>query len=245
MTWTNRLRLLGGVFGVILIVAVLTLIFNQRQTKVASVTATVAADTYQVGSAYGGTVIKQFVKDGQVVKAGDKLFTVASVNLQQDVSNGLEIESTDAYEVDAKAGTVTYKATVAGQVSDLQAKLGNAVANGSAFAKISVVGSQYVEARYLLSPRDYERVEKGGRASILLPDNRTIEGTVSTTEVATENGQALTDVRVDSEQLKDPDLERLTQAGTPLVVTLELRNDGWLAGPTDLVFNFLRQIGLK
>ncbi len=32
MTWINRLRLFGGLLGVVLLVAVLTLIFNQRQT---------------------------------------------------------------------------------------------------------------------------------------------------------------------------------------------------------------------
>ena len=38
MTWTNRLRLFGGILGVLLVLAVLTLIFNQRQTKAASLT---------------------------------------------------------------------------------------------------------------------------------------------------------------------------------------------------------------
>ncbi len=36
MTWINRLRLFAGLLGVILVVAVLTLIFNQRQTQTAS-----------------------------------------------------------------------------------------------------------------------------------------------------------------------------------------------------------------
>lgn len=67
----------------------LTLIFNQRQTKATSLDATVATDTYDVGAAYGGTVIKQYVKEGDVVATGDKLFTIQSVSLQQDLSNGL------------------------------------------------------------------------------------------------------------------------------------------------------------
>ena len=41
MTWINRLRLLAGLLGVLLLVAVLTLIFNQRQTKAASLSATI------------------------------------------------------------------------------------------------------------------------------------------------------------------------------------------------------------
>jgi multidrug resistance efflux pump len=245
MTWINRLRLFGGLLGVLLVVAVLTLIFNQRQTQVASLTATVAADSYDVGAAYGGTVIQQYVKDGDVVTKGQKLFTIQSVAYQQDIANGLEMRSTEAYDVNPKTGTLTYKATVAGQVDDLKAKLGNAVGTGSPFAQISVVGSQYVEAKYLLSPRDYERVQEGAPVSILLPNNSKVDGTVSTIEVATDEGQALTEVRIDSESLKDADLATLTKPGTPVVSTLQLRDDGPLSGVSDGVFNFLRQIGLR
>ena len=81
MTWINRLRLFAGLLGVILVVAVLTLIFNQRQTQAASLTATVATDTYDVGAAYGGTVTKQYVKEGDVVEKGQQLFTIQSVAL--------------------------------------------------------------------------------------------------------------------------------------------------------------------
>lgn len=244
MTWINRLRLFGGILGVLLVVAVLTLVFNQRQTKVASLTATVATDTYDVGAAYGGTVIKQYVTEGDVVAAGDKLFTIQSVPLQQDLANGLDLRSSDAYDVDQEKGTLTYKATVAGQVTDLRAKLGNALGTGSPFAQISVVDSQYVEARFLLSPRDYERVQQGARVDLLLPNNQIIGGEVSTVEVTTDQAQALTEVRVDSPELTEPSLTTLTKPGTPVTATLQLRDDGPLAGVNDLVFDFLRQIGL-
>ena len=163
MTWINRLRLFAGLLGVVLIVAVLTLIFNQRQTKAASLSATIAADTYDVGAAYGGTVTKQYVSDGDSVAKGDRLFTVQSVSLEQDVANGLQIQSSDAYDVNTKAGTLTYRATVAGQVSELKAKLGNALGTGQPFAEITVTDSQYVDADYLLSPRDYGRVDRPPR----------------------------------------------------------------------------------
>ena len=245
MTWINRLRLIAGLLGVILVVAVLTLIFNQRQTQTASLTATVAADSYDVGAAYGGTVTKQFIKDGDVVAKGDRLFTIQSVAFQQDIANGLKMASSDAYDVDPKTGTLTYKATVAGQVDDLKAKLGNDLATGAPFAEISVVGSQFVEAKFVLSPRDYERVQQGAPVSLLLPNNQIVPGTVSTIEVATEEGQALTEVRVDSKSLQESELATLTKPGTPVVATLQLRDDGPLAGVSDQVFNFLRQIGLK
>lgn len=244
MTWVNRIRLFAGLVGVLILVALLTLVFNQRQTQSGSLTATVDSDSYVVGAAYGGTVTGQYVKEGDVVTKGQRLFTIQSVALQQDLANGLKISNSAAYDVNTRAGTLTYKATVQGQVSDLVAKLGNSLGSGQNFARISVTDSQYIDAQYLLSPGDYGRVQQGARVSILLPDNHTIGGTVSTIEVATDNGQARTDVRVDSAELKNASLANLTKPGTPVVATLQLRDDGPLAGFSDLAFDFFRQIGL-
>lgn len=244
MTWTNRFRLLAGLLTVITLVAALTLVFNQRQTRAASLTATISADTYLVGAAYGGTVIEQHVRDGDTVESGQELFTILSVGLQQDLANGLKIQSSEAYDVDTKKGTVTYKATVPGQVSELAARLGNALATNQPFAKITVVDSQFVEARYLLTPRDYERVTEGARASILLPNNQTIDGQVSSIEVATDEGQARAKVRVDSPDLTRDNLGDLTKPGTPVTATIELRDDGPLAGVSDLASAMVRQVGL-
>ena len=245
MTWVNRLRLLGGLIGVLLLVAVLTLVFNQRQTRAASLSATIGADTYVVGAAYGGTVIEQHVREGDTVREGQRLFTILSVGLQQDIANGLRIERSDAYTVDTQKGTLTYKATVAGQVNELEARLGNALATNQPFAKITVTDSQFVDARYLLSPRDYERVSEGAPVSILLPNNQSIDGRVGTIEVTTDNGQARTKIRVNSPDLVRDDLGDLTKPGTPVVATVQLRDDGPLAGVWDLAFQSLRQIGLS
>jgi multidrug efflux pump subunit AcrA (membrane-fusion protein) len=244
MTWINRIRLLTGLLGVFALVAALTLVFNQRQTRAASLSATISADTYVVGAAYGGTVIKQYVKEGDTVDTGRKLLTILSVSLQQDLANGLQIQSFDAYNVDTEKGTLTYKATVPGRITELEARMGNALANNQPFAKITVLDSQFVDARYLLTPRDYERVSEGARASIQLPNNRSIDGSVSTIEVATDNGQARTRIRIDSPDLIREDLGDLTKPGTPVVATVRLRDDGPLAGVSDLAFSTLQQIGL-
>lgn len=244
MTWFNRLRLLAALLAVLGLVAALTLVFNQRQTQATSLSATIDADTYVVGAAYGGTVTKQYVDEGETVEAGQKLFTVHSVGLQNDLANKLKIKSSKAYDVDAKRGTLTYKATVAGQVGELEARLGNALAANQAFAKITATDSQFVDAHYLLSPGEYERVIEGSRVSILLPDNRSIDGSVQSVKVTTENGQAATKIRVYSSDLVRNDLGDLTKPGTPVVATVELRDDGPLAGVSDQAFATLRQIGL-
>ena len=74
-----------------------------------------------------------------------------------------------------------------------------------------MVGSEFVDAKYLLSPRDYDRVVEGSTVDILLPNNQIVTGTVSTIEVATENAKALTEVRVDSNELSDASLDNLTK----------------------------------
>ena len=43
MSWLNRLKLLSGIVVIVLIVGLLTLLFNQRQNQVASIAAHVDA----------------------------------------------------------------------------------------------------------------------------------------------------------------------------------------------------------
>jgi pyruvate/2-oxoglutarate dehydrogenase complex dihydrolipoamide acyltransferase (E2) component len=191
------------------------------------------------------TVITQYVKENDSVAVGDKLFAMQSPAMQQDVANKVKVKSTEAYDVDTKKGTVTYKATVAGQVDQLGAKLGTTLTGGQSFARITVTGSQYVDAQFLLTPRDYERVETGAPVSILLPNNQKVDGSVSTIKVATEQGNAATKIRVDSPELADAGLSTLTRSGTPVIATVRLRDDGPLAGVGDAAFDFLRQIGLQ
>ncbi len=246
MTWINRLRLFGGLLGITLLVAALTLVFNQRQSEATSLSAQIEADQYKVGATYSGTVTKAFVAEGDSVTKGQQLFTMQSVDLQQDISNGLSVENNDAYDVDIKKATLTYKAVTAGTVSDLEAKTGASLSSGSDLATLTSTGSSYVTAQYLLTPNDYGRIEKGAAVKLLLPDNKTVQGTVATVKVQTDAGKAATEVRVDSDAIKtDASLADLAQPGTPVTATLTLRDDGPLAGASDLTFDFLRQIGLR
>jgi multidrug resistance efflux pump len=245
MTWTNRLRLFAGLLAVLALVAVLTVVFNQRQTQAQSLTATIGTDAYDVGAGYGGTVIRQDVRENDLVEVGDALFTMQSPAMQQDVANKVKVKSTEAYTVNTKKGTVTYLATVAGQVDEIRARLGTTLTGGQSFARIVVTGSQFVQAQYTLTPRDYERVLVGARVSVLLPNNQKVDGTVSTIKVATDRGNAAAEIRVDSPALTDPALSVLTKTGTPVVATVRLRDDGPLSGVSDSAFAFLRQIGLR
>ena len=56
MTWTQRLRLFGGIFAVLALTAVLVLVFNQRQAQALSTTGQVVSAQASVGAAYGGVI---------------------------------------------------------------------------------------------------------------------------------------------------------------------------------------------
>lgn len=245
MTWTQRLRLFGGMIAVLTLTAVLVLVFNQRQAQALSSTAEVQSAQGSVGAAFGGVVTKISAQEGDEVKKGEPLFTIASPDLQRDLSQGLRIDSSPAYTVDTASSTVTYKALSDGKLSDVRVPVGGFVQSGATLATITDRASQYAVADFTLSPRDYERIVKGAPVSLRLPDDSTVEGTVQAVSVQTENEQAKTRVTIASDALRDPRLAELTHPGTPIAATLSLRDDGPLAGPTDALRAFLVKIGLK
>ncbi|WP_425308867.1 HlyD family efflux transporter periplasmic adaptor subunit [Ammonicoccus fulvus] len=245
MTAANRLKLLGGLVAVVAICLLLALLFNQRQTRVASVSATVEAPQSVVSSSYGGVVTESFVQNGSQVRRGDRLFTVSSISLQQDVGHGVRPVSTDAYDIDAPGGTVTYKAVHDGYVADSRAQEGSFLANGAPMATVVADGRRQVVATYVMSPNDYGRVETGARVSIFLPNNERVSGRADGVAVATEDGQAITRVWVSSDELADPKYTHLTRQGSPVLAVLDLRDDGPLSGPTDALQEFLTKIGLR
>ena len=245
MTWINRLKLWGGIVGIAALVFALTVVFNQRQSQVASVSATVQAPTSIVGSSYGGVVTDTYVAPGEKVKAGQKLFTLSSVQLQQDVGNGIRPVSTDAYDIDLSKGTITYKSVADGYVASLGAVRGSFLGNGSQMAAIVADGQRSVTGRFVLEPIDYGRIEHGASARIVLPNNQLVIGTVSGVQVVTEGGAPVTYVTISSDGLTDPALANLTRLDTPVTAIVELRDDGWLSGPSETMLAFLTKIGLR
>ncbi|MFT3970171.1 MAG: biotin/lipoyl-binding protein [Micropruina sp.] len=245
MTWINRLKLWGGILGIAALIFALTVLFNQRQSQVASVSATVEAPTSIVGSSYGGVVTDTYVTPGQPVRAGQKLFTLTSVQLQQDVGNGIRPVSTAAYDIDITKGTITYQAVADGYVASLDAVRGSFLGNGSRMAAIVADGQRTVTGRFVLDPIDYGRIEHGPAARIVLPDNQLVAGTVSGVQVLTEGGAPVTYVTISSDALTDPALANLTRLDTPVTAIVELRDDGWLSGPSEAMLAFLTKIGLR
>jgi multidrug resistance efflux pump len=243
MTWSSRLKLVFGLLGVLALVAVLTLVFTQRQTQVASSSASIQAERFPVGIDYGGTVVERLVSDGDRVNAGDPLFTVLSTTLQADLAEGLLKPETIAYSVTAD-GTITLTASVAGTVQDVTTERGSFVQAGQVLATIDRASSLYIAAEYELTSRDYARIEEGAAVEIFLPDNQRVAGRATSVRVTTTDGKATTTVSITSESLVDGGSHGLMARGTPVSAILQLRNDGILAGVSDGLFAFLRKIGV-
>lgn len=243
MTWSNRLRMVGGILVVLVIVAALTVVFNQRQSQVASTSASIEAKRYPVGLDYGGTVTTADVENGDRVAVGDTLFTLQSPSLESDLAKGLFKPTTAAYTV-RDDGTIVMTASVAGTISDLSTESGSFVQAGQVLATIDASGSLFVKAEYVLSARDYSRLEDGAKVDILLPNQQVVAGAVVSIDVETSDGEAESTVLVHSDGLVDGAYNGLVKRGTPVTATLRLRDDGVFSGVTDGVQDFMRKIGV-
>lgn len=244
MTWRNRMRLTLGVLVVILFSFALLLVFNHRQNQVASYQATVGADVYNVGADHSGTVIKQAVKVGDKVTKGELLFEVQSIQLKEDLANGLVVSDTLAYTVDARRGVISYFAVTDGRVEQLNAQQGNSVPAGGSLATIS--GSErFLIGDFHLAPRDYARVVPGAQARATLPNDQVISATVDKVSVASSDTGAVTSLKLASPALASLDQPTLAEPGTPVIVTVQLIDSGPLSGLTDAVNDLLQQVGLR
>lgn len=240
MTWANRLKLLFGVLLVFVIVAAATLVFNQRQTKVLSDSAQIVAQRYEVGTDYGGLVLERYVDEGDAVTEGDRLYEIESLALARDIEQGFV--STDAVAI-ATDGTIVVRASVDGTVSDMAVDAGGYATSGGVVATIDRAGTLFVEAEFVLTPRDFGRIEESATVELRLPDGRTLTGAAADIEVRTVDGDAHVTVRIESDELVAGN-DGLVQPGTPLDATLHLRDDGPLAGVTDAVGDLARKVGL-
>ena len=243
MTWLNRFKMILGIVGAIVIVAGLTVVFNQRQSQVTTATAALVAEQYPVGTDYGAVMLNRLVYDDDIVAAGDVLFILQSPSLESDISKGLVTLRTVAYSATAD-GILTLTASVAGTVAGVSTETGSFVQAGQLLATIERSGSLHISVDFVLTSRQFARVENAADVEITLPNQKVLDGNVDHVEVQTENGLAETTVRIRADGLVDGQYNGLVTDGTPVVARLTLRDDGPLAGVGDGFIDFLRRIGL-
>lgn len=254
MTWRGRIRLGLGLLGVVALTAVLTMVLNARNGVVESRSAALAAETYPVGTDYGGTLVAQLVQIGDQVAAGQPMFELRSSAVQRDVAQRLVDTGALPYELRAD-GTLVLAASDAGRVASLTYPLGSFVPANSTIATVQRAGSLYIEGEFVLTAQDYARLAPDATLEVLLPSNRSVDAQVRRIQVQTEDGEARTEVEAYSAQLGDATADGLFAVGSPVTATLHLRNDGlvtdataWVLGRIDVAADaatsVLRRIGL-
>ncbi len=241
MTWLNRLKLLLGLGVVVTIVVASTLVFNQRQLRVDSTSATIAAAEVHAGTDYGGYVSETLVQEGDAVEAGQVIVVLQSQDLANDIKRGtLKANGSTIL----KDGTYSVTAPVDGIVASLETTTGSYTTPGSVIATVYEAGTMYIEAEYLMSPDAFGRIEDDAVVEWTLPDRQTWTGTVESLEVTTSDGDAEVVARIESGALEWGADNGLMVAGTPLTTSLTLRDDGPLAGVKDALADFAHRIGL-
>lgn len=243
MTWGNRFRLLLGAIAVLVVVAGLTLVFNQRQHSATSDTATITAADYPVGSTYPGTVTKVEAKEGQQVRTGDPLVSVRSASLLHDLRQGLVTVKSLGYSV-SPTGVIQFQSAVDGTVHGVLVRPGMFVQAGGKLLTVAKAGSLTVAAKVSLTPTDYGRLTRGAPVDLLLPNQTSVPGRVQQIAVSTVGDRAVAQIEVTSDKLTDGGDGGLIQSGTPVTATVHLRDDGPLAGSVDAGRALLRKVGL-
>ncbi|GAB3103569.1 HlyD family efflux transporter periplasmic adaptor subunit [Isoptericola nanjingensis] len=243
MTWTNRLRLVGGLLGVVLLCVALTLVMNRRESQATSSAATISAETLDVGTDYAGTVAEALVEEGDEVRAGDPLLVLRSLTLQHDLAVGLVSREGGAYEV-AEDGTMTVVAPADGVVTDVAVDQGAFARSGEVLATVERQGSLFVDARLVLDPADFARIRDGATVTVVLPNQAEVDGVVDAVAVQNTKNQAEATVRVSSAGLVRGAEHGLVMAGTPVTAVIDLHDDGPLAGVDAAFSQFLRRVGL-
>ena len=243
MTWASRFKLLLGLIGVTALVGACTFVFDQRQSEAPSTSAEISADAYTIGTDYGGTVTRQYVHVGETVKKGQPLFQVRSLSLLQELSRNPVSFSTATYTVRSD-GTMTFTATTAGTVGAVDAKQNDYVQPGQDLATIDKSGTLFVDAQFVLTPRQYEQLQTGERADIVLPDRSILSGTVQGIQVKTKNGQAQTRVHISSPDLARGGHNGLVTPGSPVDATVHMAHQGVLDAVQSSAFDLVRRNGL-
>ena len=226
MTWSNRLRLLGGLLTVVVIVVAATVHLNDSQARVASSSGRFAAESYTVGTPYAGVVVEQLVEVDAPVAEGEPMFLIDSANLQRDLAQDIVPTRTVEEDVDPD-GYLIVRATGAGTVTGLEGEVGTFVQESTELATVQREDSAYVEAEYLLTPHQYARIGQSPRATVVLPDQHRIVGDVVDLTVAEEDGQSRVVATIHSPELVAEEAgNRLVSAGAPVETELHLENDG-------------------
>jgi multidrug resistance efflux pump len=237
MTWAGRFRLLVGLLVVVVLAALATYKLNESRGIATSASAQILGKSYNVGTPYAGMVVRQAVEVGDQVREGDTLFVIDAAALHQDNFSGVP----ETTRIDDE-GRLVVTASGPGVVTTLTATEGTFVQAATDLATVQREGTLYVQAEYTLSAKEYERIPTKAAVTIALPNQRKLDGRVDRVQVETVDGKAQAVITVVSDELVQGDQDGLVSAGTPVVATLHLRNNGMVTTVSNAVKGYLEDV---
>lgn len=244
MTWFNRAKLLLGLLLVVALAGAALVRMDTSRATAQSRTAEVDAETYTVGTPYGGTVVGTPAEVGTEVAAGDPLFVVSSPDLDRALADGLAADLVAAGDVDAE-GRFVVRAPKDGVVVATDVTQGSFVQAYAQIATVEIAGSAFVVAQLEMTPSEYGRLADGAAVDVELPDGTTVAGTLRDVSVTTsDSGASRVELEVTSPGLTQlAESDRLVTTGTPVTAHVALRNDGLVHDLSELVRGAVRQAG--
>lgn len=227
------LRTIGLTLSICLVVslAAIGLVFaNDRALSIQAEEAALVADTYNVGTAFGGTVQEMYVERGSVVTAGQDLLRLQSATLEQALATSRFNAQGVGYRVEEESVFV-FTAVEDGVVQELNANTGSFVPANQVIAVVGIADSLHLESSFIMNARDYARLPVGGVVGIEMPDGAQVDATIYDIQVDSSDGtQAETIVRARSEEIR---LSGSILAGAPVTASLRLDDDeglgNWVA----------------
>jgi len=232
----SRLKLIFGIFVVIVIVGALALYLNSIMSVSQSSKAELAADSTSIGTDYPGLVVKQNVEIGDTVSKGEVLFEIQSAQLNEAITTRNLAVASLPFSVDPTTNYIQLKANDDGVIEKIAYHEGSYAPAGGIVASVNTVGSLYVVAHFRLSPPDYARISKTNKMNIRLPDNSTQDATIFSIALVSNGDNVDTVVKA---RIKNANISDFRfSVGTPVEATLQLNQDNWYQG----LFTFIEQL---
>lgn len=233
-----RKRLFVSFIILILVCFGLYLYFDNSQAVATAQTAQLKTNTYDVGTTYSGQITKQYVQEGDTVKAGDKLFEIDSAELKVSLQKS-DVSRASLGIPLTKDNDILVEATKAGSVKTIDQSQGSFVPANTVLATISQTSNLQVEASVNLSPDQYSHINHNSRLIVTLPDGTVTNTPIGNTDIVNENNQVIAKLTGDLHNVKQDPLT--IKDGAPVKTKLQIVKPLWQR-MTDAVVKFVRSI---
>lgn len=220
MSGKSRLALFFGLILLAVGIGAVLIYMEYSHSRIAASEASVKAESYSVGIDYSGLISKQFIEEGDRVRAGQDLFYIQSNVLKQSMQELGLTKDELLYPLNEK-GEIILKASKAGVVSNIEFTQGSFVPANKEIAQIMSSEVVFVDATFRMPERDFARITKDTRIHVDLPNGSTSTADVSNINVRSQmNNEVTAIVRA---KLTDVDTTTFISAsGTPARAALVL-----------------------